>query len=212
MVKKIKIVILFIIFVSFVAGFYLYPYMPEKIASHWNIQGDVDGYMSKFWGLFLMPIMSLAMFFLFLLVPKIDPLKENVKKFREYFDKFILLIILFIFYIYTLTILWSFGWRFNMGQFMAPALGVLFFYAGVLIEKSKRNWFIGIRTPWTLSSETVWDKTHQLGSKLFKISGIVALFGFVLPSIAFYLVLIPVIFSVIYSVIYSYLEYQKEKK
>jgi uncharacterized membrane protein len=210
--KKIRIVILLIIVASFLAAFYLYPYMPERIASHWNIQGEVDGYMSKFWGLFLMPIMSLAMFLLFLLIPKLDPLKENIKKFRDYFDIFILLIIVFVLYIYILTILWSFGWRFNMGQFMAPAMGVLFFYAGELIGKSKRNWSIGIRTPWTLSSEAVWDKTHKLGAKLFKISGVIALLGFVFPDLAFYFVLVPVIFSVIYSFLYSYLEYQKEKK
>lgn len=209
--KKTKLIILIIIAVSFLAGFYLYQYMPDKMASHWNIQGEVDDYMPKFWGLFLMPIVSLFMFFMFLLIPKIDPLKENIKKFRGYFDKFILLIILFLFYIHTLTILWSFGWRFNMGQLMFPALGVLFFYSGVLIGKSKRNWFIGIRTPWTLSSETVWDKTHKLGSKLFKISGVIVFLGFFLPEFTFYFILIPVFFSAIYLVFYSYFEYQKEK-
>jgi len=209
--KKIRIVILLIIVASFLAGFYLYPYMPEKIASHWNIQGDVDGYMSKFWGVFLMPIISLAMFLLFLFIPKIDPMKENIKKFREYFDIFILLIIVFFLYIYILTILWSLGWRFNMSQLIAPAMGVLFFYTGELIGKSKRNWSIGIRTPWTLSSDAVWDKTHKLGAKLFKISGVIALLGFIFPDFAFYFVLIPVIFSAVYSFIYSYLEYQKEK-
>jgi len=186
--------------------------MPEKVASHWNIEGEVDGYMPKFWGLFLMPIISLVMFLLFLLIPKLDPLKENIKTFREYFDKFILLIILFLLYIHTLTILWSFGWRFDMGQLMAPAMGILFYFAGILIGKSKRNWSIGIRTPWTLSSDLNWDKTHKLGSKLFKISGVIAFFGLFLPGLAFYLIIIPVILSAIYSFVYSYLEYQKEKK
>jgi uncharacterized membrane protein len=210
--KKIKIIILAVIAISFLVGFYLYPYMPEKVASHWNIEGEVDGYMPKFWGLFLMPIISLVIFLLFLLIPKLDPLKENIKKFREYFDKFILLMILFILYIHTLTILWSFGWRFDMGQLMAPAMGILFYFAGILIGKSKRNWSIGIRTPWTLSSDLNWDKTHKLGSKLFKISGVIAFFGLLLPGLAFYLVIIPVILSAIYSFVYSYLEYQKEKK
>ena len=210
--KKIKIIILAIIAISFLVGFYLYPYMPDKVASHWNIEGEVDGYMPKFWGLFLMPIISLVMFLLFLLIPKLDPLKENIKTFREYFDKFILLIILFLLYIHTLTILWSFGWRFDMGQLMAPAMGILFYFAGILIGKSKRNWSIGIRTPWTLSSDLNWDKTHKLGSKLFKISGVIAFFGLFLPGLAFYLIIIPVILSAIYSFVYSYLEYQKEKK
>jgi uncharacterized membrane protein len=98
-----------------------------------------------------------------------------------------------------------------MSQLIAPAMGVLFFYTGELIGKSKRNWSIGIRTPWTLSSDAVWDKTHKLGAKLFKISGAIALLGFIFPDFAFYFVLIPVMFSAIYSFLYSYLEYQKEK-
>ncbi|MDP2741185.1 MAG: DUF1648 domain-containing protein, partial [bacterium] len=76
-----KIIILIIIAASFLISFYLYPAAPDKMASHWNIAGEVDGYMSKFWGLFLMPIISLVMFLLFTIIPKIDPMKENVQKF-----------------------------------------------------------------------------------------------------------------------------------
>src|SRR3989339_58567 len=212
MIKKNTIVVLIIIAVSFLISIYFYPLFPDRIASHWGIDGNVNGYMNKFWGLFLMPIISIAMFLLFTILPKFDPLKENIKKFEKYFDNFILLIFLFLFYIHVLTVFWNLGSRFNMGQFMAPALGVLFFYSGVLIENAKKNYFIGIRTPWTLASENVWNKTHKLGGKLFKISGIICLFGLVIPDIAFYLVIIPVMFSVVYSFVYSYIEFKKEIK
>jgi uncharacterized membrane protein len=208
--KKNTVVILAIIAISFLFGIYFYPLFPDKIASHWGIDGQVNGYMNKFWGLFLMPIISVVLFLLFIFLPKIDPLKENIKKFQNYFDKFILLIFIFLFYIYSLTILWNLGKRFNMGQLLAPAIGILFAYAGVLIENAKRNYFIGIRTPWTLASENVWNKTHKLGGKLFKISGIIAIFGFLFPDQAVYLVIIPVIISTIYSTVYSYLEFKKE--
>jgi uncharacterized membrane protein len=209
--KKNTIVVLIIIVVSFLVSIYFYPVFPDKIASHWGIDGNVNGYMNKFWGLFLMPVISLVMLLLFIILPKIDPLKENIKKFEKYFDTFILLIILFLFYIYILTILWNIGVIFNMGQFMAPALGVLFLYTGVLIENAKRNYFIGIKTPWTLASENVWNKTHKLGGKLFKISGIICMFGVIFPDFAFYFVIIPVIFSAVYSFVYSYIEFKKEK-
>lgn len=184
--------------------------MPEKMASHWNFKGEVDGYISRFWGLFLMPFISVVLFLLFLLIPKIDPLKANIEKFRKYFDGFVVLIILFLFYLYLLTIFWNFGVKFSMNQVLAPAFGILFFYCGILIEKAKRNWFIGIRTPWTMSSEKVWEKTHKIGGRLFKISGIIALLGIFFPGLALFFVLIPVIFVVIYTVIYSYFEYRKE--
>jgi len=209
--QKIKIIIIFTVIASFLISFLLYPLMPEKMASHWNIQGEVDNYTPKTVGLFLMPVISVFMLLLFFLIPKIDPLKENIKKFRKYFDVFVMVIIIFLFYIYILTILWNFGWKFNMGRLIAPAFGVMFFYAGVLMQKSKRNWFIGIRTPWTLSSENVWDKTHELGARLFKALGLVAFLGVFLPVFIFYFVLVFSGFSVIYAVVYSYFEYQNEK-
>lgn len=185
--------------------------MPDFMASHWNMRGEVNGYMSKFWGLFLMPLLALAMWLLFLLIPKIDPLKHNIQKFREYFDNFIALIILFLFYIYVLTLVWNLGYRFDLTQMMLPAFAILFYYSGVLISKTKQNWFIGIRTPWTLSSENVWKKTHKLGSKLFKACALISLLGLFFVNFAFWLVIIPVILSSVYVFIFSYLEHKKEQ-
>ncbi len=207
--KKSAIIISLIILASFAVGIYLYPQMPGKMVSHWGFNGEANGYMSKFWGLFLMPIVSLAMFLFLIFIPKIDPLRANIEKFRKYFDSFIIFIILFFFYIYLLTIFWNLGARFDMNQAIAPAFGILFYYCGVLVESSKRNWFIGIRTPWTLSSDEVWDKTHKVGGKLFKIAGIVSFLGLLFPRLAFFFILVPVIFATIFSVIYSYFEYRK---
>ena len=208
--KKSEIIILVIIILSFAVGIYLYPQMPERMASHWNAQDQVDGYMSRFWGLFLMPIMSVGLWALFVLIPKIDPLKENIERFRKYFDGFMVLMIAFLFYIYLLTASWNVGIRFNMGRLIMPALGILFYYIGILLEHTKRNWFIGIRTPWTLSSEVVWDKTHKKGGKLFKIAGGLALLGFAFPRQSIFFVIVPIILAVIYILIYSYWEYQRE--
>lgn len=209
--KLIQIISLFVISACFVVGVYYYSQMPDIMASHWNAQGEVNGYMSKFWALFLMPIFALAIFALFLAIPKIDPLKANIKKFEKYFDGFVLLFILFFSYIYILTILWNIGVRFNMTYSILPAMGILFYYVGVLMKNAKRNWFIGIRTPWTLSSDIVWDKTHKLGAKLFKIAGVIALLGIFAGENAVYFILIPVMCAAIYPCVYSYFEYQKLK-
>jgi uncharacterized membrane protein len=95
---------------------------------------------------------------------------------------------------------------------MTPAMAVLFYYCGVLVENAEKNWFIGIRTPWTLSSDSVWKKTHKLGGKLFKINGVIALLGMLFGQWAFFFVIVPAIFVSFYTILYSYLEYQKEKK
>jgi len=207
-----KIIALAIIVASFALGIYFYPQLPETVASHWDSAGQVNGYLNRFWGAFLMPIIILAMFLLFLIIPKIDPLSENIKKFRRYFDWLIVLIMVFMVYVYLLSVLWNLGKEFNLSQFLIPAFGLLFFYMGVLVENAQRNWSIGIRTPWTLSSDEIWNKTHQIGGKLFKISGIITLLGIVFPLWAMWLVLVPIIASSTFLFAYSYLQYKKWKK
>jgi len=206
---KTELVVFAIILISFVIGFYFYSQMPDKIASHWNAQDQVDGYMPKFWGMFLMPVISIGLLLLFMLIPKIDPLKKNIEKFRKYYNWFVLLIIMFLFYIYLLTVLWNIGFRFAMSQMMLPSLGILFYYIGILLENAKRNWFIGIRTPWTLSSDKVWDKTHKIGSKLFKIIGVIVFLGIFFQKYSIWFILVPILLVAVYLIVYSYFEYQK---
>jgi len=209
--KKINVFIILIILASFGVGIYYYPLLPDRMASHWNEKGQVDGYMGKFWGLFLMPVISLILYLMFLFLPKIDPLKENIKKFRKYFDGFILALLLFLFYLYLLTIVWNLGWRFNLMRFLAPAFAILFYTCGVLVKNAKQNWFIGIRTPWTLMNEAVWDKTHELGGKLFKLAGVIALLGVIFPDLAVLLILAPVITFSFVLVFFSYFKYRNLK-
>jgi len=203
---------LILIILSFILGIYYYPQLPEQIASHWNSQNQVDDYMPKFWGTFLMPILLIGLFLLFIFLPKIDPLKKNIEKFKPYYEWLIVLIIAFLFYIYLLTLIWNLGFIFNLGQLMIPALGLLFIYMGLILDKTKQNWFIGIRTPWTLSNKKVWEKTHKLGGKLFITAGIIALIGIFFPRYSIWFVLVPVIFVAIYTMFYSYFEYQKQIK
>lgn len=209
--KQIKLLNIFLIIISFGLGAYFYHQMPEQMASHWNIKGEVDGYMGKFWGVFLMPIVLLGIYLMFLLIPKIDPLKENYKKFRKYFDGFIFAISLFLFYIYGISIAWNLGYRFDINLFIIPAVAVIFYYTGVLIENAKQNWFVGIRTPWTLSSKKSWDKTHKLGGKLYKLSALFILMALLSDTLSFYFILIPIISVSLFLVAYSYFVYKDDK-
>lgn len=210
--RKSEIISLLIIMISFIIGISFYSLLPDKVASHWNARGEVDGYMSKFGGLFLMPVISLVLLLLFIIIPKIDPLKHNIEKFRKYFDGFIVLMMLFLFYLYILTILWNIGVRFNFVHLLVPIFSIFFYYCGILIQKAQRNWFIGIRTPWTLSNEQVWNKTHKIGGILFKIAGIISLIGILLTEYALFFVICPVILASLFPVIYSYFAYQKLTK
>lgn len=159
--------------------------------------------MAKFWGLFLVPISSVALFLIFLAIPKIDPIKSNIEKFLKYYDGLLILTIAFLPYVQILTILWNKGVRFSMIQLLSPAMGILFYYLGILIENAKRNCFIGIRTLWTLSSDRVWRETHRIGGKLFKISRIITVVIVLFPKYAG-------LFISVYLIIYSYVESRKQ--
>lgn len=207
------IIVSILIVASTLAGLLLWNQLPDPMASHWGTNDQVNGTMSKFWGVFLMPLITIAMLLLFLVIPSIDPLKANIAQFREYFNTFIALIVAFMVYIYALTLIWNLGYtNFRMSTAMLPAMGLLFIFVGVMIGKAKRNFFIGIRTPWTLSSDKVWDETHRVGSKLFIASGVLALLGAFFPNYAFWFIFVPIIGTTLFTVVYSYILFQREQK
>ena len=213
-IKTTSIIVLTLIAIALVAGLSLWNQLPDQMASHWNSNDQVDGYISRFWGVFLMPLITLGMFVLFLVVPGIDPLKANIAQFREAFNIFIALMVAFMLYVHGLTLVWSLGYQdFKMSAAMLPFMGILFIAIGYLLRQAKRNFFIGIRTPWTLSSDSVWDKTHQLGSTLFMVSGAFAILGgFFGGMTAFWLMFVPLIGSSLFLVVYSYVLYRGEMK
>ena len=202
---------LLIIFFSFFLAFYFYSRFPSLIATHWDPSGLADGYASKTFGLFFMPFLSVGLYLLFRFLPSTDPYQKNFKQFEHYFDNFVIIIFIFLFYLYCLTLAWNLNHQFNMVQFLSPAFAGLFYYAGVLTSVARRNWFVGIRTPWTMSSEKVWAKTHRLGGKLFKLVSLFCLLGVVFPDFAVYLMLLPILLVTFFVFIYSYVEYQKPR-
>ena len=212
--KLTTIIVLILIIGITVAGTRLWNQLPDPMASHWNENDQVDGYMSKFWGVYMMPLVTLGLFLLFLLIPNIDPLKANIAQFRGTFNLFITVIIAFMAYVHVLTLRWNLGYTdLGIGQAMLPAMGLLFIVIGSMLRKAKRNWFIGIRTPWTLSSDSVWDEVHRLGGILFMFSGVIAVIGgFFGGMVAFWSIMIPIFGTSIFLVGYSYVLYQREIK
>ena len=197
---------------TFIITIAIYPTAPDRVVSHWNTAGQADGYMSTFWGLFLIPLIMVGFVALFAILPRIDPYKKNYEKFRDYYEGFILL--------FVLLHAGNPGPDYSLEHrvLISPNLtfpfliGILFIYIGFLLGHAEQNWFVGIRTPWTLSSETVWKKTHEIGGKLFKIAGIISFIGVLAGEYAMWFILVPILAVAVYTVAYSYFEYQKELK
>jgi len=170
-----------IVLASVILGVLAYPHLPETTASHWDELGNPNGYMSRFWLVALIPLLIAGLTAMLMVLPGIDPLRKNITSFQNEYNQFIVFFGLFMLYIHTLSIFWNLGYKFNLSRLATPGMGLFIFFVGTMVEKAKRNFFIGIRTPWTLSSDSVWDKTHWLGGKLFKASGLLALARVHLP-------------------------------
>lgn len=210
--KKQRMISILIILLSFILAVYFYPELPDQIPTHWNAEGKADAYGSKEMGLFLMPVLSIVIYLLLVYLPYIDPLKMNVEKFREYYEWTIVIFLLFFLSIQVMGILWSLGYEVSVQYIIFPGIAVIFYVMGELMKKSKRNWFIGIRTPWTLSSEKVWDKTHKVGAKLFQAFAIFIILALVLGFMNIWVIAGPAILIAVWSFVYSYLEFSKLKK
>ena len=201
-----------LVLIAVVFSLAVYNRLPDPMASHWGLNDEVNGHTSRFSGAFLMPIMAIVLLGLFLAIPLIDPLKANIATFRPIYNGFIVAIMVFLFYLHLLTVSWNLGFQgFRMSTVLMPGVGLLFIFAGLMMRQAKRNFFIGIRTPWTLSSDRVWDKTHRVGSVLFILCGALAMLSVFLPGpVTFLVVIVPLLVVTAFLLAYSYWLYQQE--
>lgn len=211
MTTKTSLTISFVLIgVATLAGLLLSSQLPDPMPSHWNAAGEVDGYTSKFLGIWLLPLMTLGITLLLAAVPAIDPLRANIAQFRELYNAFIIGFVAYMLYVYALTLVAALGYQFNMTYMLLPVVGLLFIGISFLIEKAKRNFFIGIRTPWTLSSDGVWEKTHKLGAQTFRIGGALVIVSAFFGENGLWLLMAALLFTVLIPVVYSYIAWRQE--
>lgn len=206
------IISLILLALTILVSLYVYPLLPNQMISHWGPHGEANGFMGKFWGTFLLPIIMLVVLVMMVVIPRIDPKKRNIETVRGAYDAFLVLLMAFFLVIQKFILGVNLGFQIHPAKFFSFTFGIFFVGIGFIIERLRQNWTIGIRTPWTLSNEVVWNKTHKVGGLMFKIVGIIACLGIVFPSLSFFILLIPLIVGVIFLFFYSYRIYKKEEK
>jgi uncharacterized membrane protein len=212
LIRKSEWFLLAMVVAAFALGAWIYPQMPSLVASHWDAAGNVNGFMPRFWGVFLFPIIFFAIATLFFMAPRIDPRKDNIARFRKYFDYFIIGFGVFFLYIYALTLAWDVGYRFDFVLAIMPPLAGMIWLLGALLPHTELNFTIGIRTPWTISSETVWKKTHRAGGIAFRMCAVIALVGILFRPFELWFFIAPIVVAALGLVVYSYVLYRGEKK
>ncbi|NMB48699.1 SdpI family protein [Candidatus Kuenenbacteria bacterium] len=202
--------ILFVI-VSIVLSFYFYAHFPARVATHWNIQGQVDGWSSRGFAAFFFPLLNLAIYLLMLYIPYLDPKKSNYEKFHTAYHAVKAVLVIFLTLIYFVVSLNALGYAVPVNLVVPLGIGILFIIIGYYLDRVKQNWFMGIRTPWAMSSETVWQKTHHFGSRIFMLSGFLLMIASFLSQ-WFWAFLLIIFLLVLSTFLYSYLVYRQEHR
>jgi uncharacterized membrane protein len=201
-----------IVLLMALAAALLYPRLPERMAIHFSAAGEPDGYLARPLAVALLPGVAVAVLLLFKAIPAIDPLGGNVERFQRYYDFFVVFTVGILAYVHGLVLAYNIGYRFDMTTVVVPLLAVTFVVAGYVIENAKQNWFVGIRTPWTLSDEEVWDRTHERAGVLFKLAGLVSLLALVFPGYFEVIVIAPVAAAALLATVYSFVLYRRKQR
>ncbi|MBI3863555.1 MAG: SdpI family protein [Planctomycetia bacterium] len=152
----------------------IYPSLPEKIPIHWNAHGEIDGWGAKPWS-FLSPAIMVGMLGLLSVIPWLSPKQFEVDTFRGTYAFIVALVIALIGFIHVLTLLPPLNIPVRIEKVMICGMMVFFMLMGNVLGKVQRNFFVGVRTPWTLASERVWLETHRLAARVFVGVGILGI-------------------------------------
>lgn len=216
MIRKKTLTFLFVklwlVVAMLLSGRALYDKLPEQMPTHRNIQGQVDAYWSKLSGIITLPLIVLAMVFLFLFLPKIDPKKANYPKFSRAWEILQFIIIGFMVYIYGVSLFVTLYPQYPINTLMLAWLGIMFLLMGNYMGKIRHNFFVWIKTPWTIADETVWNKTHRLSWWLWVLGWLLFLLqAFILQYVAATFIIILIIL-VLVPMIYSYILFKRYNK
>lgn len=152
----------------------LWDALPDRIPSHWNLSGEVDGWSPKWPGAFIAPGIGLAVWLLLPFLRRLDPRRENYERFESTFHLMVNVIVGYLAVIHGLVMAASLGWPVDVARVIVMLIGVTFVAIGNVLPRVRSNWWMGIRTPWTLESERVWRETHRMAGRTFVIGGAVA--------------------------------------
>ncbi len=189
-----------------------YPFLPPMVPSHFDAAGNVNGYLPKLVNAILIPGISIVLFLVLRFVTQIGPnlgYRNQRRANMQVVNLILVGILLFMLVIQLLTTAYALGAHVDISLVICLAVSVLFMFLGNYLGKLRRNFWAGIRTPWTLASDIVWERTHRLGGWLFVLVGFIGLISSFFPPLRLIGLFVPLIIVIIVLVVYSYIAYQR---
>lgn len=172
-----RIVSLIFVVVMLGVAVWIYPHLPAQTPSHWGADGTVNGWMPRFWAAAIWPLLMLGLSLIYALLPVISPRKFEIAPFARTYGIIVMATLAFLLVVGTTALLAGAGYHVSV-ELVAPiAVGALLMVIGNFMGKFRKNFFVGIRTPWTLTSDVVWERTHRLAGWLFVVAGLVWIVG-----------------------------------
>ncbi len=208
---RVELPLILLVAAMFAAALLVWPVAPAQIPVHWNAAGEVDRFGGRFEGLLGLPILALAVYLGMRYLPRIDPGRANYARFQVPYAVLRAGILVVMASVYAMVLLFVLKRPVDVSVLIPLLVGTLCVVCGMLLGKIRPNWFVGIRTPWTLSSKTSWIRTHRLGGWLFIALGTLLAVTGVLRVRAFGSLVIGAVVTVcVVLLVYSYLVWRSD--
>lgn len=192
---------------AFVAA--VYHQLPDRIVTHWGLGGP-DGWSSRSIAVWVLPASALGAWMLLRFLPLIDPHHANYAAFRPQYDLVVAGVVLLMVAVHVAVLGSALGWPVRVDAVISVAVGGLLVLVGTVLPRARPTWFFGIRTPWTLSNDVVWERTQRVGGKLAIVAGLLVMTtGFLTESLVVYAVIGAAIACVLAMVVYSYFAWRE---
>jgi uncharacterized membrane protein len=194
-----------LIVAAVVVSIVAYPSLPESVPTHWGMSGEPNGWSSRFWGAWMLPLLMAFIWVIMRALPHIDPRKANYEKFRGIYELFISGILAFMLAMHIVVLKSATGSHIEMDRVVFVAVGALFVLIGAALPRIHPNWFFGIRTPWTMSSDLSWERTHKIGGPLFIVLGVISMAStLVAPKASPWILICAALVTTVFLFAYSY--------
>jgi len=211
--SSIDILIWTIIAIQIIVAVYGFIVLPDIVPIHWGANGQVNGYGPKWVDTFLFPLITIGVYVLVRVLVVAGPRlggRQTTAANLQIAKIIIVGVMLFMLIIQLAILAASLGIGFDMAMVITLALSVLFIFIGNYLGRVRRNFWMGIRTPWTLTNATVWERTHRLGGWLFVAVGLIGIPCSFIPSLRLWGVVVPIVAVSIFLYIYSYVYYRQQ--
>jgi uncharacterized membrane protein len=196
---------------SFVLAATLNDRLPNPMPSHWGVDGTVDGYMAKPWGVYLYPCLVGLPALLGFILPRLSPKGFRIEPFARSFGLILAALTVFFAALMAVIFAQAMGASMPVERAAGAGVGLLLAVIGNILGKTRRNFFVGLKTPWTLASAEVWLRTHRLGGRLFVIGGL-AVVAASLLGVGWIVTLVVVIAAAMIPIAYSFLVYRTTER